>query len=90
MSTLRRRRRAMSARVNLRTIIRMVMVVVMVATTRQHQQQRNADNGNNQLSHVSLVLSCPHIIAHFHAAGELVSSKGKNTKTPDFRGFAGF
>ena len=51
-----------------RTVAR--MVVVMVAASRQHQQQRSADNGNDQLSHVSLVLSCPHIIAHFHAAGE--------------------
>ena len=59
----------MSTRVHRRAVIRMV-VVVMVAASRQHQQQRSADNGNNQLFHVRLVLSCPHIIAHFHATGE--------------------
>ena len=58
----------MSAMMHPRTIVR--MVVVMVAASRQHQQQRSADNGNNQLSHVSLILSCPHIIAHFHAGWE--------------------
>ena len=46
------------------------MVVVMVAASRQHQQKRSADKGNYQLFHVSLVLSCPHIIAHFHSTGE--------------------
>ena len=61
-------RRSMSAMVHPGTIAR--MVVVMVAASRQHQQQRSADNGNNQLLHVSLVLSCPHIIAHFSCGGE--------------------
>ena len=62
-------RRSMSTMIHPRTIVRMVMVM-MVTASRQHQQQRGTDNGNNQLFHVSLVLSCPHIIAHFHATGE--------------------
>ena len=81
----------MSTRVHCRTIVRMVVVMVMVTAPRQHQQQCSANNGNNQLSHVS---SSPFLSAYYSTfsrdRGKLVSLKGKNTKTPDFRGFAGF
>jgi hypothetical protein len=58
------------------------MVVVMVAASRQHQQQRSANNGNNQLFHGRLVLSCPHIIAHFHATGGTCFIKRQKHENP--------